>query len=169
MRFPQPKRTQQAGSPTSASRSTAVVPSVTPPHPRQVRTITSSASEPPVLSAAGGTAPPTHSIVDRGANAGIAGHEMRLISHDSPERTVDIEGFDHHLTTRLRLGTHGAVGLTSAGEAILVFHQYASHAISPSIHSSLQPRTVDIYLKWRERSRRFTLVPPIVSLPSIRM
>ena len=38
----------------------------------------------------------THSVVDRGANAGIAGHDMRLISHDSPERTVKIEGFDRH-------------------------------------------------------------------------
>ena len=46
----------------------------------------------------------THSTVDRGANAGVAGREMRLISHYSPERNVDIEGFDHHLTTRLRLG-----------------------------------------------------------------
>ena len=77
----------------------------------------------------------THSTVDRGANAGVAGQEMR---HYSPERYVDVEGFDHHLTTRLRLGTHGAVGRTSKGDAILVFHNYASHATSPSIHSSLQ-------------------------------
>ena len=109
------------------------------PHPRQVRTITSSASEPPVLSAAGGNTLSidgtfTHSTVDRGANAGVAG----LISHDSPERTVDIEGFNHHLTTRLRLGTHCAVGLTTEGEAILIFHQYASHALTgPPSHKWL--------------------------------
>ena len=75
---------------------------------------------------------------DRGANGGITGHEMQLSSHDSPERTIDIEGFEHHVTPKLRIGTHGAVGRTNQGEAILVFHQYASHILGSSIHSLLQ-------------------------------
>ena len=36
------------------------------------------------------------------------------------------------------MGTHGAVGHTNRRDVILVFHQYASHTLGPSIHSSLQ-------------------------------
>ena len=47
------------------------------------------------------------SIVDRGANGGVAGTDMRLISHDLPECLIDIEGFNNHRHTRGR-SPHGS-------------------------------------------------------------
>ena len=35
------------------------------------------------------------SLVDRGANGGIAGDDMRLISHDAFGRTIDVQGTRH--------------------------------------------------------------------------
>ena len=96
-------------------------------HSHQVKVMTTSECDPPCHSGAAKTTPNipggiTRPTVDSGANSGIAGHEMRLISHDLPERTIDIEGFDHHVISKLRIGTHGAVGRTTQGEAILVFY-----------------------------------------------
>ena len=58
----------------------------------------------------------------RGANRGVTGNDMRLISHDFPERLIDIEGINNHIVPRLKLGTHGAVAHTSQGKVVLVFH-----------------------------------------------
>ena len=49
-----------------------------------------------------------------------------------------IEWIGNHVISKLRIGTHGAVALTTQGEVILIFHQYISHTRGPSIHSSLQ-------------------------------
>ena len=79
------------------------------------------------------------SIVDRGANGSVACNDMRLISHDFPERLIDIEGINNHIVSRLKLGTHGgAVAQPSQGKVIPVFHQYASYIQGQSIHSSLK-------------------------------
>ena len=64
------------------------------------------------------------STVDRGANGGVAGKDMRLVSHDYPARLVDIEGIDNHVIPRLKLGTHGAVANSVTGKVLLLFHQY---------------------------------------------
>ena len=67
----------------------------------------------------------TNSIIDRGANGGVAGRDLRLISYAEPGRTVSTNGIDGHRIGDLPLGTFGAVCHTRKGKAILIFHQYA--------------------------------------------
>jgi hypothetical protein len=43
-------------------------------------------------------------MVDRGANGGVAGSNMRVIFRH-PTRSVDIEGYDQHCTTNIPLVT----------------------------------------------------------------
>ena len=76
--------------------------------------------------------------LDKRIRGGVAGTDMRLISHDHPACLVDIEGFDKHVIPRLKLGIHGAVVNTLTGKVLLIFHQYAYYAQERSIHSSLQ-------------------------------
>jgi hypothetical protein len=78
------------------------------------------------------------SLVDRGANGGIAGDDMRLISHDAFGRTIDVQGINNHEIPKLKLGTCGAVVRTQRGYVILIFHQYAHHGRGKSIHSCIQ-------------------------------
>ena len=80
----------------------------------------------------------TKSLIDRGANGGIAGDDMRIISHNDPPQFIDIQGIDNHSLSMLKIGTFGAVATTQRGEVILVFHQYAHHGRGKSIHSCLQ-------------------------------
>ena len=49
------------------------------------------------------------SLVDRGANNGIARSDMHVISYVFPERTIDAQGIDKYEILRLRIGTFGAV------------------------------------------------------------
>ena len=117
----------------------------TPDHtsPRHVNIATTSDSNSPIdMGANTNTANNARDIisstVDRGANGGIEGCGMCLLSHAFPESTIDIEGVGNHVISKLKIGTHGAVVCKNHGEAILIFHQYASHSQGQSIHSSLQ-------------------------------
>ena len=78
------------------------------------------------------------SLVDRGANGGVAGCDVRVISKDLPHRRVNIQGIDNHQMTGLQLGTVGGVVTTQRGPVIGVFHQYALYGKGPTIHSSGQ-------------------------------
>jgi hypothetical protein len=80
----------------------------------------------------------TKSLVDRGANGGIAGDDMTIIEYNSPPQFIDIHGIDNHKLDMLKIGTFGAVAKTQRGEAILIFHQYAHYGKGKSIHSCLQ-------------------------------
>ena len=73
------------------------------------------------------------SLVDIGANGGIAGDGMWLISHDAFGRTIDVQGIDNHEIPKLKLSIR-----TQRGYAILIFNQYAHHGRGESIHSCLQ-------------------------------
>ena len=79
-----------------------------------------------------------NSLVDRGANGGIMGEDMRLIEYDYPYRYLDVQGIDNHEIPKLKIGTAGAVARTNMGYVILIFHQYACYGRGKSIHSSLQ-------------------------------
>jgi len=77
------------------------------------------------------------SLVDRGANGGLAGDDMRKIAMS--DRYIDVQGIDNHMVPHLRIGTFGAVVRTKSGSyIILIFSQYAYHGRGKSIHSCLQ-------------------------------
>jgi len=78
-----------------------------------------------------------NSLIDRGANGGLAGEDMRLIEYDD-DRTIDVQGIDNHEIPQLRLGTFGAVAKSTQGEVLLIFCQYAHIQRGKSIHSALQ-------------------------------
>ena len=75
------------------------------------------------------------SLIDRGANGGVGGEDVRVIDWDASGRSVDIEGVDDHRVTQIRLATCGGVANSNQGPVILVFHQYAYLGKGPSIHS----------------------------------
>ena len=77
------------------------------------------------------------SLIDRGANGGIAGDDMRLICFDK-DRRINVQGIDNHQLPQLKIGTFGATVNTQNGPVILIFNQYAYHGKGKTIHSSLQ-------------------------------
>lgn len=76
------------------------------------------------------------SLVDRGANGGVAGSDVRIIAKTT--RRVDIQGIDNHRITDIPIVTAGGVVNTQRGEVIAIFHQYAYTGKGRSIHSSGQ-------------------------------
>ena len=64
--------------------------------------------------------------MDRGANGGVAGNNVRVIATHL-ERTVDIRGVDNHETKTTTLIKTGAVTSTISGEFIFMLHQCAYH------------------------------------------
>ena len=78
------------------------------------------------------------SLIDRGANGGIAGSDTRVIERHA-HRTVDIRGIDNHEICSIPIVNAGAVVRSQRGEVIAIFNQYAYHpAQGRSIHSSCQ-------------------------------
>jgi hypothetical protein len=78
----------------------------------------------------------THSLVDRGANGGVAGNDVCIIFKTN--RTVDIRGIDNHQVTDIDIGTVGGVVQSQKGPIIAVMHQYALLNKGHSIHSPCQ-------------------------------
>jgi hypothetical protein len=76
------------------------------------------------------------SLVDRGANGGVAGNDVRVIFKTN--RTVDIKGIDNHHCTNIDIGTVGGVIHTNKGPGIGTMNQYALLNKDSSIHSSCQ-------------------------------
>ena len=62
------------------------------------------------------------SLIDRGANGGIAGDDVRLIEYDRG-RTINVTGIDNHQLPHLKLATFGAYARTQNGPVILIFNQ----------------------------------------------
>jgi hypothetical protein len=76
------------------------------------------------------------SLVDRGANGGVAGNDVRVIFKTN--RTVDIRGIDNHQVTNIPIGTVGGVVNSQKGPIIVIMHQYALLGKGTSIHSPCQ-------------------------------
>ena len=76
------------------------------------------------------------SLVDRGANGGIAGDDVRIISKTG--KTVDIQGIDNHRINEIPIVTAGGVINTQKGPVIAIMHQYAYTGKGKSIHSCAQ-------------------------------
>jgi hypothetical protein len=68
---------------------------------------------------------PGRALIDQGANGGIAGNDVCIIS--TTGRTVNVTGIDNHQLCSIKIGTVGAYADTQRGPAILIMHQYAIH------------------------------------------
>ena len=77
-----------------------------------------------------------HHLIDRGANGGLAGADMRVI-HTAP-RKINIVGIDDHELTGLNVVTAAALLDTRKGPIIGVFHEYAHLGKGRSIHAAGQ-------------------------------
>ena len=77
-----------------------------------------------------------HHLIDRGANGGLAGADMRVI-HTNP-RKINIVGIDDHELTGLNVVTAATLLDTQKGPIIGVFHEYAHLGKGRSIHAAAQ-------------------------------
>ena len=75
-------------------------------------------------------------LVDRGANGGLAGSDMRVIH--KPHRKINIQGIDNHEVTGLDVVTAATLLNNSQGKVIGIFNEYAYLGKGSSIHSSGQ-------------------------------
>ena len=79
-----------------------------------------------------------HSLIDRGANGGVAGSDVRIVDLYPPSKSVDIQGIDNHRVTDMRLGTVGGVINSQKGPVIALMHNYAIYGKGHSIHCAGQ-------------------------------
>ena len=77
-----------------------------------------------------------HQLIDRGANGGLAGADMRVI-HTTP-RKINIVGIGDHELTGLNVVTAATLLDTQKGPIIGVFHEYAHLGKGGSIHAAGQ-------------------------------
>ena len=75
-------------------------------------------------------------LVDRGANGGLAGSDMRVIHKTHCK--INISGIDNHEVTGLDVVTAATLLNTSLGKVIGIFNEYAYLGKGSSIHSSGQ-------------------------------
>ena len=75
-------------------------------------------------------------LVDRGANGGLAGSDMRVIHKTHCK--INIQGIDNHEVTGLDVVTAATLLNTSQGKVIGIFNEYAYLGKGSSIHSSGQ-------------------------------
>ena len=75
-------------------------------------------------------------MVDRGANGGLAGSDMRVIH--KTHRKINIQGINNHEVTGLDVVTAATLLNTSQGKVIGIFNDYAYLGKGSSIHSSGQ-------------------------------
>ena len=74
------------------------------------------------------------SLIDRGANGGIAGTDTRVI--DTTSRTIDLSGIDDHTVRNLPIVTAGGVVRSNRGEIILIMNAVSyTHLTLPTICS----------------------------------
>jgi hypothetical protein len=75
-------------------------------------------------------------LIDRGANGGVAGEDVRVIH--KLHRTVDVQGIDNHQIVDIPIVIAGGVINTQKGPAIAILNQYAYVGKGKTIHSSGQ-------------------------------
>ena len=78
------------------------------------------------------------SLVDRGANGGLAGSDVRVIHPHANPRLVDISGINSHQVADLPILTVGGVVPSQRGNVIAIVYQYAYLGEGKTIHSSGQ-------------------------------
>ncbi len=78
----------------------------------------------------------TGSLVDRGANGGIAGDDVLVLERS--HRTCDVSGINNHTMPSLPIVTCAGLVNTSIGKTIVIMHEYAYAGKGSTIHSSAQ-------------------------------
>jgi len=73
------------------------------------------------------------SLVDRGANGGMAGDDVMVIERG--ERSATVNGIDGHTVQDLPICTVAAQVKSNKGPIILIMHQYAYLGKGKTIHS----------------------------------
>ena len=73
------------------------------------------------------------SPIDRGANGGLAGSNVRILERTG--RTVSVTGIGNHELPGLDLVTCAALLHTNDGKVILIMHEYAYYGRGNTIHS----------------------------------
>ena len=63
------------------------------------------------------------SLIDRGANGGLAGSDVRLIG--ATMRFADVSGINDHTISSLPIGTVAGIITTHLGPVCAIMHQYA--------------------------------------------
>ena len=74
------------------------------------------------------------SLVDRGANGGLAGSDVRILSR--PSRKCTVTGIDSHELQGLDVVQCAALVETNHGIVNLIMNEYASYGKGHTIHSS---------------------------------
>lgn len=80
------------------------------------------------------------STVDGGNNRGVSGSGMRLLNYATPERRVDLFGFQGRVMSSIPISTFASIIRISTNEEVLViFSEYAHNPRNQqAIHSTLQ-------------------------------
>ena len=78
------------------------------------------------------------SLVNRGANGGISGSDVRWIGGCSPPVHVSVTDIGSHRINDFKVGTVGGVLSTHLGVVIGIFNNYAHAGDGHSIHSCIQ-------------------------------
>ena len=73
------------------------------------------------------------SLIDRGANGGLAGGDVRVLSYTG--RTVSVTGIDNHALPGLEIVTCATLLNTNKGKIILIMNEYAHYGRGNTIHS----------------------------------
>ena len=78
------------------------------------------------------------SLIDRGANGGLAGDDVKIICYHDPPRYIDVSGINSHKVEDLQIVTAGGVAPSQRGPVIIILHQYAYLGKGNSVHSCIQ-------------------------------
>ena len=73
------------------------------------------------------------SLIDRGANGGLAGSDVRILERTG--RTISVTGIDNHELPGLDIVTCAALLHTNHGKVVLIMHEYAYYGRGNTIHS----------------------------------
>ena len=73
------------------------------------------------------------SLIDRGANGGLAGSDVRILERTG--RTVSVTGIDNHELPGLDIVTCATLLNTNHGKVVLIIHEYACYGRGNTIHS----------------------------------
>ena len=68
---------------------------------------------------------PKPPLIDRGANGGIAGDNVRILETHLPHRKVDIEGIDNHRLNSLKIGAVSGIVQSHKRPVVAIMHQFA--------------------------------------------
>ena len=91
----------------------------------------------------------TNHLIDRGANGGLAGADMRVLQ--KTHRKINIVGIDDHELTGLEVVTPAALLDTQKGPLIGIIHEYAHLGKGRSIHAAGQMEWFNCKVDYRSK------------------